>query len=73
MFEFDSNSEMMFEFEFEFFMLTLNFHVFNLGMTYTVFCVDSIENDQHKNRQGLSLMFENIDVYSLSLSLKGIV
>ena len=29
----------------------------------------------HKNRQGLSLslMFENIDVYSLSLSLKGIV
>ena len=46
MFEFDSNSEMMFEFEFEFFMLTLNFHVFNLGMTYTVFGVDSIENDQ---------------------------
>ena len=44
MFEFDSNSEMMFEFEF--FMFTLNFYVFNLGMTYTVFCVDSIENDQ---------------------------
>ena len=36
----------MFEFEFEFFMLTLNFYVSNLGMTYTVFCVDSIENDQ---------------------------
>ena len=46
MFEFDSNSEMMFELEFEFFMLTLNFHVFNLGMTYIVFCVDSMENDQ---------------------------
>ena len=35
-----------FKVEFDFFMLTLNFYVFNLGMTYTVFCVDSIENDQ---------------------------
>ena len=64
MFEFDSNSEMMFEFEFEFFMLTLNFHVFNLGMTYTVFCVDSIENDQiaFKPKQQKSTIYWQLTV-----------